>query len=62
MGTAGLVYDILIHERQLPMAIQLVDQHPNQMFVLDHLAKRRLPPGKSPHGAKISATGLIALM
>ena len=35
----GLRYDILIFERHLPQAIKLVDRHPNQIFVLDHLAK-----------------------
>lgn len=35
----GLVYDILIVERQLPNTIQFVDRHPNQPFVLDHIAK-----------------------
>jgi len=35
----GLVFDILIYERQLPQAIQFVDRHPQQVFVLDHLAK-----------------------
>lgn len=35
----GLVFDILIFERQLPQAIQFVDRHPQQVFVLDHLAK-----------------------
>jgi L-fuconolactonase len=34
-----LVYDILIYERHLPQAIEFVDRHPNQVFVLDHLAK-----------------------
>lgn len=38
----GLVYDILIYERQLPAAIRFVDRHPNQIFVLDHLAKPRI--------------------
>ena len=38
----GLVYDILIYERQLPAAVQLVDRNPNQMFVLDHLAKPKI--------------------
>ncbi len=37
----NLVYDILIYERQLPHAIEFVDRHPNQVFVLDHLAKPR---------------------
>jgi L-fuconolactonase len=35
----GLTYDILIYERHLPQAIEFVDRHPNQVFVLDHLAK-----------------------
>jgi L-fucono-1,5-lactonase len=35
----GLAYDLLICERQLPEAIHFVDQHPDQIFVLDHLAK-----------------------
>ncbi|HYG23777.1 MAG TPA: amidohydrolase family protein [Verrucomicrobiae bacterium] len=34
-----LVYDILIFSRHLPNAITLVDAHPNQIFVLNHLAK-----------------------
>jgi L-fuconolactonase len=37
-----LAYDILIFERHLPQTIRFVDQHPNQIFVLDHLAKPRL--------------------
>lgn len=39
MLPAGLVYDILIIARQLPEAIRFVDRHPNQSFVLDHIAK-----------------------
>lgn len=42
----GLVYDILIYERQLPMALELVDRNPNQMFVLDHLAKPKIALGE----------------
>jgi L-fucono-1,5-lactonase len=38
----GLVYDILIFERHLPAAIQFVDRHPQQRFVLDHIAKPRI--------------------
>jgi L-fuconolactonase len=38
----GLVYDILIFERQLPAAIAFVDRHPQQIFVLDHIAKPRI--------------------
>jgi L-fuconolactonase len=35
----GLAYDLLIRERQLPEATRFVDLHPQQVFVLDHLAK-----------------------
>lgn len=35
----GLVYDLLIVARQLPEAIRFVDRHPEQRFVLDHMAK-----------------------
>lgn len=37
-----LSYDILIYERQLPQTIEFVDRHPNQIFVVDHLAKPRV--------------------
>jgi L-fuconolactonase len=42
----SLVYDILILERHLPQTIQFVDAHPNQIFVLDHIAK---PPIREGH-------------
>ena len=34
-----LCYDLLIFPQHLPHAIEFVDRHPNQAFVLDHLAK-----------------------
>jgi Predicted metal-dependent hydrolase of the TIM-barrel fold len=37
--TRGLVYDILIFANQLEETIRFVDRHPNQVFVLDHVAK-----------------------
>ena len=37
-----LCYDILIFERHLPQAIEFVDRHPNQVFVVDHIAKPRI--------------------
>jgi L-fuconolactonase len=37
-----LRYDILIFERHLPAAIEFVDRHPNQIFILDHIAKPRI--------------------
>lgn len=38
----GLRYDILIFERHLPQTIEFVDRHPNQMFIVDHIAKPRI--------------------
>ncbi len=35
----GLAYDILVYPRQLPAVIRLVRRHPDQQFVVDHLAK-----------------------
>ncbi len=35
----NLVYDILVLESQLPNTIKFVDLHPDQIFVLDHIAK-----------------------
>jgi L-fuconolactonase len=37
-----IVYDILIYESQLPSTIEFVDRHPEQIFVLDHIAKPRI--------------------
>jgi L-fuconolactonase len=37
-----LRYDILIFERHLPATIQFVDLHPEQVFILDHIAKPRI--------------------
>jgi L-fuconolactonase len=41
----GLRYDVLIFERHLPAAIEFVDRHPNQTFILDHVAKPRIKDG-----------------
>ncbi len=41
----GLTYDVLVVERQLGAAIALVDRHPGQRFVLDHVAKPRIGAG-----------------
>jgi L-fuconolactonase len=45
LTACGLVYDILIYERHLPVAIEFVDRHPRQLFVLDHIAKPRIRDG-----------------
>jgi len=41
----GLTYDILIYPRQLPAALRLVAQFPEQPFVLDHIAKPEIKDG-----------------
>lgn len=42
LSAFGLVYDIVISERQLPQTIEFVDRHPGQIFVLDHIGKPRI--------------------
>jgi L-fuconolactonase len=42
MQGSGLVYDILIYDRHLPQTIEFVDQYPDQVFVLDHIAKPQI--------------------
>jgi L-fuconolactonase len=40
-----LAYDILIYHRHLPQTIELVDRHPAQPFVVDHMAKPAIKQG-----------------
>jgi L-fuconolactonase len=42
----GLVYDVLIFARQLAEAVRFVDRHPQQQFVLDHIAKPSITAGE----------------
>ena len=43
----GLAYDILIFERHLPYAVEFVRRHsPEQVFVLDHIAKPKIAAGE----------------
>jgi len=35
----SLTYDILIYERHLPVAIRFIEKFPDQVFVIDHIAK-----------------------
>jgi L-fuconolactonase len=41
-----LRYDLLIMERHLPQTLQLVDEFPNQLFVIDHIAKPLIGSGE----------------
>lgn len=45
LAAFGLTYDILIYPKQLPAAIRLVDNFPEQPFVLDHIAKPFIKDG-----------------
>jgi L-fuconolactonase len=42
LRNTGLVYDLLVIESQLEEAIRFVDRHPQQIFVLDHIAKPKI--------------------
>ncbi|CUI89004.1 amidohydrolase family protein [Cognatishimia activa] len=44
-GDAGLVYDLLPKEPELPSCITCVDALPDVQFVLDHIAKPRIAEG-----------------
>jgi L-fuconolactonase len=41
----GLAYDLLLYPRHLPVAVKLVEEFPQQRFVLDHIAKPRIADG-----------------
>jgi L-fuconolactonase len=54
----GLAYDLLVVARQLPAAIKFVDLHPEQAFVLDHIAKPAIqgpPPAEWCRNIKLLA-------
>jgi L-fuconolactonase len=46
MHGTSLIYDLLIAEHQLGEAIRFVDRHPQQIFVLDHIAKPKIAAGE----------------
>nr|WP_319569822.1 amidohydrolase family protein [uncultured Draconibacterium sp.] len=48
----NLVYDILIFEHQLANTIRFVDQHPEQQFVVDHIAKPKIKKNELEPWAK----------
>jgi len=58
MQGSGLVYDILITERHLPQTIEFVDEHPDQVFVVDHIAKPLIATGRmEPWAARMRELG-----
>ena len=46
LASRNLTYDLLIIEPQLEQVIRFVDRHPQQRFVIDHLAKPRITSGE----------------
>ena len=46
VGRHGLVYELLVRPRELPAAIRLVEDHGDQDFVLDHIAKPPIASGR----------------
>lgn len=42
----GLTYDLLIVQEQMEETLRFVDRHPNQSFVLDHIAKPKITSGR----------------
>jgi L-fuconolactonase len=48
----GFAYDILVFERHLPNTITFVDRHPDQVFIIDHIAKPRIAAGELEPWAK----------
>jgi len=42
----GLAYDILIFQKHLPPTIEFVDRHPDQPFIIDHIAKPVIHNGR----------------
>ncbi len=42
----GLTYDILVYPQQLPAVLSMVERLPDQLFVLDHIAKPLIREGR----------------
>ena len=59
MAGSGLVYEILIYEQHLADTIYFVDEHPEQVFVLDHVAKPLIAGGvMQPWASRMTELGL----
>jgi L-fuconolactonase len=52
LNGTGLVYDVLIFARQLAEATRFIDRHPQQLFVLDHIAKPEIAAGEISQWSK----------
>ncbi|MGB8941564.1 MAG: amidohydrolase family protein [Streptomyces sp.] len=45
VGTAGLVYDLVVLPHQLPACVKAAQEHPELTFVLDHVGKPPIASG-----------------
>ncbi|MFI6170738.1 amidohydrolase family protein [Nocardia sp. NPDC051052] len=60
VGAAGLTYDLLIGEREMPAAIEAAARLPEVRFVVDHLALPRIAEGTiDPWAAHLSSLGAL---
>jgi len=56
VGTAGLAYDLLIKQRELPACMLAVDANPDTRFVVDHIAKPLIAAGgMEPWASRLKA-------
>ena len=46
----GLRYDLLLFQRQIPVALQLVDRQPDLPIIIDHIAKPEARNGRVENG------------
>ncbi|MGC6467658.1 MAG: amidohydrolase family protein [Akkermansiaceae bacterium] len=46
LPSLGLVYDLLLFQRQIPVSLQLADRQPNLEIVIDHIAKPEAKNGR----------------
>lgn len=46
LAERNLVYEILIYERQLSVAAELIRKFPDQQFIVDHIAKPNIKEGE----------------
>ncbi len=57
----GLTYDVLVYPHQLPAALHLVQELPEQPFVVDHLAKPLIAEGRlEPWASQMMEMGRCA--
>ncbi len=51
LGEMGFTYDILVFPRHLSAVVELLEQFPDQPFVIDHLAKPHIKEGRMDNWA-----------